>query len=182
VADNLAKVAKALGKKVHEVTVVVLDRPRHADLLKQIRDTGARVKMISDGDVAAGIQAALPFTDVDVLMGIGGTPEGVITAAALRCTGGAILCKPWPRDDEERKKCLDAGVDLNHVYTTEELVGGDDVFFSATGATTGELLKGVGIHANGATTQSLVMRSRSGTIRWIDSVHDFSRLDKIRFE
>lgn len=181
VADNLAKIAKALHKQVHEVTVVVLDRPRHADLLKEIREAGARVKMISDGDVAAGIQAALPFTDVDVLMGVGGTPEGVITAAALRCTGGAILCKPWPRDDEERKKCLDAGVDLNHVYTTEELVSGDDVFFSATGASTGELLKGVGIHANGATTQSLVMRSRSGTIRWIDAVHDFSRLDKVRF-
>jgi fructose-1,6-bisphosphatase II len=181
VKDNLAKIAKALGKQVHEVTVVVLDRPRHADLLKDIRTAGARVKMISDGDVAAGIQAALPFTDIDVLMGVGGTPEGVITAAALRCTGGEILCKPWPRDDEERQKCLDAGLDLEHVYDTEELVGGDDVFFAATGASTGELLKGVGIHANGATTQSLVMRSRSGTIRWIDAVHDFTRLDKIRF-
>ena len=182
VSDNLAKIAKALGKKVHEVTVVVLDRPRHADLLKQIREAGARVKMISDGDVAAGIQAALPSSDVDVLLGVGGTPEGVITAAALRCTGGAILCKPWPRDDEERKKCIEAGVDLDHVYTTEELVSGDDVFFSATGASTGELLKGVGIHANGATTQSLVMRSRSGTIRWIDAVHNFTRLDKVRFQ
>ena len=99
----------------------------------------------------------------------------------MRCTGGEILCKPWPRDDEERQKCLDAGLDLEHVYDTEELVGGDDVFFAATGASTGELLKGVGIHANGATTQSLVMRSRSGTIRWIDAVHDFTRLDKIRF-
>jgi fructose-1,6-bisphosphatase II len=182
VKDNLEKIAKALGKKVPEVTVVVLDRPRHADLLKDIRAAGARIKMISDGDVAAGIQAALPFTDIDVLMGVGGTPEGVITAAALRCTGGEILCKPWPRDDEERQKCLDAGLDLEHVYDTEELVGGDDVFFSATGASTGELLRGVGIHANGATTQSLVMRSRSGTIRWIDAVHDFSRLDKVRFQ
>jgi fructose-1,6-bisphosphatase II len=181
VAENLARIAKALGKQVHEVTVVVLDRPRHADLLKDIREAGARVKLISDGDVAAGIQAALPFTDVDVLMGVGGTPEGVITAAALRCTGGAIHCKPWPRDDAERQKCIDAGIDLSHVYTTEELVSGDDVFFSATGASTGELLKGVGIHANGATTQSLVMRSRSGTIRWIDAVHDFTRLDKIRY-
>jgi fructose-1,6-bisphosphatase II len=181
-ADNLAKIAKALGKRVDEVTVVILDRPRHADLLKEVRTAGARVKMISDGDVAAGIQAALPFTDVDVLMGVGGTPEGVITAAALRCTGGEILCKPWPRDDEELKKCIEAGVDLDHVYDTEELVGGDDIFFSATGASTGELLKGVGIHAHGATTQSLVMRSRSGTIRWIDAVHDFRRLDKIRFQ
>jgi len=107
-----------------------------------------------------------------VLMGIGGTPEGVITAAALRCTGGEILCKPWPRDDEERQKCLDAGLDLEHVYNTEELVGGDDVFFAATGATTGDLLKGVVVTPTGASTQSLVMRSRSGTIRWIDAVHD----------
>jgi fructose-1,6-bisphosphatase II len=159
----------------------MLDRPRHADLLKDIRAAGARVKMITDGDVAAGIQAALPNSGVDVLIGIGGTPEGVITAAALRCTGGEILCKPWPRDDAERQKCLDAGVDLDHVYDTEELVGGEDVFFAATGASTGELLRGVNLTETGATTQSLVMRSRSGTIRWIDAVHDFSRLDKIRF-
>jgi fructose-1,6-bisphosphatase II len=182
VADNLAKIAKALGKKVDQLTVVMLDRPRHADLLKDVRATGARVKMISDGDVAGGIQAALPESDVDVLLGIGGTPEGVITAAALRCTGGEILCKPWPRDDEELKKCIEAGVDLNHVYDTEDLVGGDDVFFSATGASSGDLLRGVNLTANGATTQSLVMRSRSGTIRWIDAVHDFTRLDKIRYE
>jgi len=181
VAENLSRIARALGKKVSEVTVVMLDRPRHADLLKDIRAAGARVKMITDGDVAAGIQAALPNSGVDVLIGIGGTPEGVITAAALRCTGGEILCKPWPRDDEERQKCLDAGVDLDHVYDTEELVGGEDVFFAATGATTGELLRGVNLTASGATTQSLVMRSRSGTIRWIDAVHDFTRLDKIRF-
>ena len=182
VADNLQKIAKALGKKIPDVTVVILDRPRHADLLNEVRATGARVKMISDGDVAASIQAALPESEIDVLLGIGGTPEGVITAAALRCTGGEILCKPWPRDDDERKACLDAGLDLNHVYNTEELVGGEDVFFSATGASTGELLKGVNVTANGASTQSLVMRSRSGTIRWIDSLHDFSRLDKVRFK
>ena len=103
--DNLQKIAKALGKPIGEVTVIMLDRPRHADLLKEIRSTGARIKMISDGDIAAGIQAALPNSGVDVLMGVGGTPEGVITAAAIRCTGGAIHCKPWPRDDEERKKC-----------------------------------------------------------------------------
>jgi fructose-1,6-bisphosphatase II len=181
VAENLNRIAKALDKKVSEVTVVMLDRPRHADLLKDIRAAGARVKMITDGDVAAGIQAALPNSGVDVLIGIGGTPEGVITAAALRCTGGEILCKPWPRDDAERQKCLDAGVDLDHVYDTEELVGGEDVFFAATGASTGELLRGVNLTETGATTQSLVMRSRSGTIRWIDAVHDFSRLDKIRF-
>ncbi|HEX5368588.1 MAG TPA: class II fructose-bisphosphatase [Dehalococcoidia bacterium] len=181
VADNLKKIAKAIGKKVSEVTVVMLDRPRHADLMKEIRSAGARIKLISDGDVAGGIQAALPNSGVDVLMGIGGTPEGVITAAAIRCTGGAILCKPWPRDDEERKKALAAGVDLDHIYTTEELVGGEEVFFSATGASTGELLKGVSLLPNGATTQSLVMRAKSGTIRWVDAIHDFTRLNKVRF-
>ena len=181
VAENLNRIARALGKAVPEVTVVMLDRPRHAGLLEEVRKAGARVKMISDGDVAAGIQAALPDSGVDVLMGIGGTPEGVITAAAIRCTGGAIQCKPWPRDDDERRKALDAGLDLNHVYTTEELVGGDDVFFSATGASTGELLKGVNFVPNGARTHSLVMRSRSGTIRWLESIHDFTRLDKVRY-
>jgi fructose-1,6-bisphosphatase II len=182
VADNLTKIAKALGKRVADVTVVMLDRPRHAQLLADVRAAGARVKMISDGDVAAGIQAALPNSGVDVLLGIGGTPEGVITAAAIRCTGGAIQCKPWPRDDAERQKCLDAGVDLAHVFDTEELVGGEDVFFAATGASTGELLRGVTMTGSGATTQSLVMRSRSGTIRWIESTHDFSRLNKVRFK
>ncbi len=181
VGENLQRIARALGKAVSEVTVVMLDRPRHADLLAQVRAAGARVKMISDGDVAAGLQAALPESGVDVLMGVGGTPEGVITAAAIRCTGGAIHCKPWPRDDAERQRFREQGLDLDHVYTTEELVGGDDVFFSATGASTGELLRGVNFVANGATTHSLVMRSRSGTIRWIDAIHDFSRLDKLRF-
>jgi len=137
--------------------------------------------MVGDGDIAAGIQAALPDSGVDVLMGVGGTTEGVITAAALRCTGGAILSKLWPRDDAERDRFRDAGFDLDHVYTTEELVSGDDVFFSATGATTGELLKGVNFTATGAYTQSLVMRSRSGTIRWVDAIHDFTRLNKVRF-
>ncbi len=181
VATNIANVAKALNKPVNDVTVILLDRPRHVDLLAQIRATGARVKMISDGDVEASIQAVLPNTGVDMLLGVGGTPEAVISAAALRCTGGAIQCKAWPRDDEERRKCMEAGVDLSRVYLTEDLVGGDDVFFAATGATTGELLRGVRTTPTGATTQSLVMRSRSGTIRWIDSVHNFTRLDKIRY-
>jgi len=182
VKENLTRIAKALEKPVEQVTVIMLDRPRHARLLDEVRATGARVKMISDGDVAAGIQAALPASGVDVLMGIGGTPEGVITAAAIRCTGGAIQCKPWPRDDAERQRCMDAGLDLNHVYTTEELCGGEDVFFSATGASTGELLRGVNFVKDGAITHSLVMRSRSGAIRWVDSIHNFSRLNKIRFE
>ncbi len=181
VKDNLQKIAKALGKRIEDVTVIMLDRPRHADLLREVREAGSRVKMISDGDVAGGIQAALPNSGVDVLLGIGGSPEGVITAAAIRCTGGEILCKAWPRDDVERQQALDAGVDLEHVYTTDGLVGGEDVFFSATGASTGELLRGVTTTASGASTQSLVMRSRSGTIRWIESLHDFSRLNKVRF-
>ena len=181
VATNLERVARALGKPVAEVTIVMLDRPRHEQLLTDVRAAGSRVKLISDGDVAGGIQAALPDNGVDVLMGVGGTPEGVITAAAIRCTGGAIQCKPWPRDDAERQRCLDAGIDLDHVYGTDELVGGEDVFFAATGASSGELLRGVRFVANGATTHSLVMRSRSGTIRWIDAIHDFTHLNKLRF-
>ena len=181
VATNLERVARALGKPVAEVTVVMLDRPRHEQLLTDVRAAGSRVQLISDGDVAGGIQAALPDNGVDVLMGVGGTPEGVITAAAIRCTGGAIQCKPWPRDDAERQRCLDAGIDLDHVYGTDELVGGEDVFFAATGASSGELLRGVRFVANGATTHSLVMRSRSGTIRWIDAIHDFTHLNKLRF-
>jgi fructose-1,6-bisphosphatase II len=175
---NLQNIASALGRKVGEVTVAVLDRRRHEDLLRQIRRAGARVKLISDGDVAAGIQAALPQTGVDVLMGIGGTPEGVLTAAAIRCTGGAIQCKPWPRDEIDRSEALSSGVDLNKVYGTEDLVGGDDVFFAATGASSGELLDGVRFFGNGAETHSLVMRSRSGTVRRLVSLHDFTRLDK----
>jgi fructose-1,6-bisphosphatase II len=178
--ENLQRIAKALGKPIEEVTVIVLDRPRHADLLNEIRTAGARIKLISDGDVAGGIQASLPASGVDVLMGVGGTPEGVIVAAAMRCTGGAIQCKPWPRDDAEREKCIAAG-SLDKVYKTEDLCGGDDVYFSATGASTGEMLKGVNFYGGGAYTHSLVMRSRSGTIRWIDSTHNFARLDKMRY-
>ena len=181
VADNLRAIARALSRKVDEVTVIVLDRPRHEQLIADIRAVGARVKLITDGDVAAGIQAALPQTGVDVLMGVGGTTEGVLTAAAIRCVGGALQCKPWPRDEAERQKAVDAGLDLGHVYNAEELVGGQDVFFAATGASTGELLQGVRFFGGGAETQTLVMRSRSGTIRWISATHNFERLDKIRY-
>ncbi len=181
VETNLRNVAEALGLGVPEVTVVVLDRPRHEELLRRIREAGARVKLISDGDIAAGIQAALPNSGVQLAMGVGGSPEGVLTAAAIRCTGGAIQCKPWPRSAEEREAAIAKGVDVDRVYRTEDLVGGEDVFFSATGASTGELLRGVQFTSGGATTQSLVMRSRSGTMRWIDSVHNFEQLDKIRF-
>ena len=181
VKDNLAKIAKALGRAVTDVTVVVLDRPRHVELLNEIRTAGARVKLITDGDIAGGIHASLPDSGVDVLMGVGGSPEAVLTAAAIRCIGGAIECKPWPRTPEERQEAIDSGIDVDHVYPTEELVSGDDVFFSATGASTGDLLRGVRYYGHGAETQSLVMRSRSGTVRWIDATHNFERLDKIRY-
>ena len=180
VETNLKNIAKAKGKTVRELTVIVLDRPRHGQLLDDIRSAGARIKLISDGDVVAGLQAAMLGSGVDVLMGVGGTPEGVITAAALRCIGGAIQCKAWPRDDGERAAAEAAGTDLNKVYFTEDLVSGDDVVFAATGASTGDLLRGVRYFDGGAQTHSLALRSRSGTLRWIEAVHDFSRLDKVR--
>ncbi len=182
VETNLNRIAQAKGRRVGEVTVVVLDRPRHAQLIEDIRKAGARIKLISDGDVAAGIHAAMPESGVDALMGIGGTPEGVITAAAIRCIGGQIQCKAWPRDDKERDAALAAGVELAQVHTAETLVSGGDVFFAATGASRGDLLNGVRFFANGAQTQSLVMRSRSGTVRWIDATHDFTRLNKMMYK
>jgi fructose-1,6-bisphosphatase II len=182
VETNLANIGKALGRSMGEITVGVLDRPRHEELLRRIRSVGARVKLVPDGDIATVIQAALPDGPIQAAMGIGGSPEGVLAAAAVRCTGGAIQCKPWPRNDEERQAAIERGTDVDHVYDTMELVGGEDVFFAATGASTGELLRGVRFSSGGATTQSLVMRSRSGTIRWIDSSHNFERLDKVRYE
>jgi len=179
VAENLKNIAKAKKMKVSQLTVVVLDRPRHEQLISEIRGAGARIKLISDGDVAAGIQAALPDTGVDVLMGIGGTPEGVLSAAAIRCIGGVIQCKAWPRDEKEKRAAIAAGLDLDKVYNTEDLVSGEDVFFAATGVSSGEMLKGVRYSSGGAQTQSLAMRSRSGTIRWIESWHNFERLDKL---
>ncbi len=181
VAENLKNVALAKKKDIAQVTVVVLDRPRHEQLLDEIRSTGARVKLISDGDVSAAIDAALPERDVDVLMGIGGTPEGVLSAAAIRCVGGAIQCKAWPRNDKEKEDAIARGEDIERVWNTEDMVGGDDVFFSATGVSTGDLLHGVRYFSGGAQTQSLVMRCRSGTIRWVDSRHNFERLDKLDF-
>ena len=180
VETNLKNIAIAKGKTVGELTVIVLDRPRHAQLLEDIRSAGARIKLISDGDVVAVLQTAMEGSGVDALMGIGGTPEGVITAAAMRCLGGAIQCKAWPRDDKERAAAMAAGTDLNKVYSAEDLVSGDDVFFAATGASSGDLLRGVRYFAGGAQTHSLAMRSRSGTLRWVDTVHDFARMDKLR--
>lgn len=181
VADNLKNIAGAKKVRVSEITVVVLDRPRHDRLLSEIRAAGARVKLISDGDISASIQAAMPDTGVDVLMGVGGTPEGVLSAAAIRCIGGCIQCKAWPRDEQEKQSAIEQGVDLNKVYRTEDLVAGEDVFFAATGVSSSELLKGVRYTRAGAETQSLAMRSRSGTIRRVDSSHNFERLDKLSF-
>lgn len=179
VSENIRRVAAAKGKKPYEITVVVLDRPRHEKLMDDIRNAGARVKLISDGDVSAAIEAALPDTDVDMLMGIGGTPEGVLSAAAIRCIGGCIQCKGWPRDEKERQLAIDKGEDLKKVYTTEDLISSDDVFFAATGVSSGNLLKGVRYFSGGATTQSIAMRGRSGTLRWVDARHNFSKLEKL---
>jgi fructose-1,6-bisphosphatase II len=177
VAENIRRVAAAKHTDVNDVTVCVLDRPRHAELVKDIRRTGARIHFISDGDVAGAISAARPGTGIDLLYGIGGTPEGIIAAAAMKCMGGAMQGRLWPRDDEERAKAIAAGHDLDRVLDQDELVRGDNVFFCATGITDGELLKGVHYRAGGCTTQSIVMRSKSGTVRMIDGYH---RLTKLR--
>jgi fructose-1,6-bisphosphatase II len=177
VAENIRRVANAKQIDVADVTVCVLDRPRHETLVAQIRRTGARIQFLSDGDVAGAIAAARPDTGVDLLYGIGGTPEGIITAAAMKCMGGAMQGRLWPRDDEEREKAVAAGHDLDRVLTTDDLVRGDNVFFCATGITDGDLLRGVHYRAGGCTTQSIVMRSKSGTVRMIDGYH---RLTKLR--
>ena len=178
VAENIHQVAKAKGSSPSDVTVVVLDRPRHSQLVEDIRATGARIKFIIDGDVAGAIMAARPDTGIDLLLGVGGTPEGIITACAMKCTGGVIQGRLWPQDDDERQRALDAGhnLDSDFVLGTDDLVNGDDCFFVATGITDGELMRGVRYRRNGATTDSLVMRSRSGTIRRITSEHQFSKL------
>jgi fructose-1,6-bisphosphatase II len=176
VEENLRRIAKVKRSGVSDVTVCILDRPRHAELIDQVRQAGARIQFISDGDIAGAISAARESSDVDVLMGIGGTPEGIVAACALKCMGGAIQAKLWPRDDEERQKALDAGHDLDRVLVTDELVRGDNMFFCATGVTSGDLLRGVRYRSGGAYTQSIVMRSKSGTIRVIDSFH---RLEKL---
>ena len=178
-AENVKRVAKAKGIKPSEVTVVVLERDRHKDLIAELRATEAKVLLITDGDVAPAIAAARPGTGVDLLMGIGGTPEGVLSASALKCVGGALQGKLWPRDDEERQALLDAGYDLDQVLTTDDLVGGEDVFFAATGVTTGALLRGVRYTPDGAVTDSIVMRSRSGTVRRIEAHHAFEKLEAL---
>jgi len=175
-ADNVRAIAAAKGVEPGEIIACVLDRPRHGDLVKEIRRTGARIHFISDGDVAGAIMAVREGTGIDLLLGVGGTPEGIIAACAIKCLGGTIQAKLWPKDDEERQRALDAGHDLDQVLHTNDLVSGDNVFFVATGITDGELLRGVRYRAETATTQSLVMRSKSGTIRQIDSTHRLSKL------
>ncbi len=174
---NLRNIARALQRDVNDLTVMILNRPRHADLIAAVRAAGARIRLISDGDVAGAVSTCMPDSGIDVLMGVGGSPEAVISAAALKCLGGEIQCKPWPRDDEERQKAIDRGIDLSKVLATSELVQGDNVFFAATGITNGELLRGVRYFGGGATTQSMIIRSRSGTLRLISATH---RLDKLQ--
>ena len=177
IGDNLRAIATAKGIDVSEVTAMVLDRPRHDDIVGEIRETGSRIRLIGDGDVAAAIATAWPESGVDVLFGIGGTPEGVIAAAALKCMGGELIGRLWPRDDAERQEAIDAGYDLDRVLSTDDLVAGDNCFFSATGITDGNLLHGVRYDRGGATTQSLVMRSRSGTVRLVEARHRPEKLD-----
>ncbi|MDQ3627411.1 MAG: class II fructose-bisphosphatase [Actinomycetota bacterium] len=175
-ARNIALVARAKRIALEDVTVAVLDRPRHSDLVDEIRATGARIKFMTDGDVAGAVLAARPDTGVDLLMGVGGTPEGIIAATAMKCLGGVIQGRLWPTDEAERERAIDAGHDLDRVLTTDDLVSGDDCFFVATGITDGEIMRGVRYRAGGCTTHSLVMRSRSGTIREILSEHQLHKL------
>jgi fructose-1,6-bisphosphatase II len=181
IGDTLAKIAKALGKKVSDVTVCVLDRPRHEELVGKIRAAGARIRFLLDGDVAGAIMAVTPTTGVDLLVGVGGTPEGVLAACALRCLGGEMLGRLIARNDGERQAIVDAGYDLQRVLTTTDLVAGDNVFFAVTGVTDGALLQGVRFEPGRIVTHSLSMRSRSGTVRVIEGRHDPARSFLVNF-
>ncbi len=180
VAENLARVAEAKKRKIDDLTVVILDRPRHEQLIADVRDAGARLKLITDGDVAGALMAAMQGTGIDVLMGIGGSPEAVIGACALKCVGGDMQCRLFPRNDDERAIAQQNSIDLARIYGIDDLVGGDDVFFAATGITDGELLDGVRYGAEGATTHSLVMRAVTGTVRYVHSTHRRQKLEMIR--
>jgi fructose-1,6-bisphosphatase II len=177
VTENLRRIAKVKNSSVSDVTVCILDRPRHEQIVQEVRAAGARIRFITDGDIAGAISAARERSDVDVLVGIGGTPEGIVAACALKCIGGAIQARLWPRDEAEREKAIAAGHELGRVLHTDDLVRGDNIFFAATGITSGDLLRGVRYRGDGAYTESIVMRSKSGTIRVIDSFH---RLEKLR--
>jgi len=175
-AENLKSVAKATGKKVKDLVAVILDRDRHDDLIAEVRDAGARIRLIPDGDVAGAISTAWPDAGADILFGIGGTPEGVITAAALKCMGGQMVCRLWPRNERERTLTIEAGHEIDQILDQDDLVEGNDCFFAATGLTDGDLLKGVQFDSTGCRTSSLVMRSRTGTVRMVNAHH---RLDKL---
>lgn len=177
--DNIRAVARALRKSVEDVTVIVLDRPRHDELIKEIRGLHARIRLISDGDVAGALSTCKPHSGIDLLMGIGGSPEAIISACAVKCAGGNMQCKLWPRNDEEREKCSEKGMDYNKVLTLNDLVACDNVFFAATGVTDGDWLKGVRYESDGVHTSSLVMRAKSGTIRYVDAIHNVQKLDAI---
>jgi len=178
--ETLKLIAERRGKGIRDVLVVMLDRPRHHEQMAAVREAGARVRLIVDGDVSAAVMAASDDAPVDVLWGIGGTPEGVISAAAIKCLGGQILGRLWPRDDEERQRAVDAGYELDLVLTKDDLVRGHHVFFAATGVTDGDVLQGVRYHPGGkASTESLVMRTRSGTVRRINARHDRAKLREL---
>ena len=178
-AETLALIAEEKGTPIGDVMVIMLDRPRHEDAVREIREAGARIRFIPHGDVSASLLAVTQGSPVDLLWGIGGTPEGVLSAAAIKCIGGKIVGRLWPRDDEERQAALDGGYDLDEVLDTNRLVAGDDVFFSATGVTDGDMVGGVHFRAEGATTESLVMRSRSGTVRRVHATHDRPKLREL---
>jgi fructose-1,6-bisphosphatase II len=179
VAENLEAVARAKGESVRDVTVVILDRDRHEQMIHEVREAGARIRLIPDGDVAGAISTAWPDSGADILLGIGGTPEGVISAAALKCMGGELQGRLWPRNDEERAAAVEAGYDLGRTLSTDDLVRGDNCFFAATGITDGELLRGVHYDRGRPITQSLVMRSRSGTVRRVDARHQLEKLQEL---
>jgi len=179
---NIAQVAKAQGLAIPEVTVVILDRDRNTPLVDEVRAAGARIRFISDGDVAGAVLAGLPGTGIDMLIGIGGSPEGVVTACALKALEGDLQCRLWPRDDNDRRVAAERGIDLTKILTIDDLVSSDDVCFAATGVTSGDLLQGIEYKAGGATSESLVMRSRSGTIRRIQTEHHWRKLQTITGE
>ncbi len=179
VADNLKKIAKAKDKHINDITVVVLDRPRHENLIREIRECGARIFLIADGDVAGALMTAWPDSGIDVLMGIGGTPEGVLAACALRGMDGEIQGLFYPRNEDEKQRARELGMDMNRVITMDDLVASDDVFFAATGITDGQLLEGVKYYSHGARTDSLVIRGKTGTVRQIIANHNFTKLNPI---
>ena len=178
-ADTIRRIAERRGSDIRDIMVVTLDRPRHEEGIRAIREAGARVRLITDGDVAASLLAVSDRSPVDLLWGIGGTPEGVISSAAIKCIGGGFVGRLWPRDDDERKAALDQGYDLDKQLTQDDLVKGDDCFFSATGVTDGDVLQGVRYRGTTASTESIVMRARSGTVRRVQATHDRSKLREI---